>query len=325
MSLPLWIGGVTPRDESHACELLGDAADLAGRMRGRVAVCTTRDDAEFHRLLIHHGADRVTVLDGGERGPNHQLAGVVAWWNALRPRIVFAGTDGDDRALAARVAVRCNARLISPALSATVRRSVIEITALNSDGRRARQIPLGEQESAIVIMRPGVGQARPADVSRTGAIEQLAVPAQSESITIRERIPADPATADITHLPRLVAGGRGLGGHEGFDLLRQVAARLDAGLAASRMAVDLGWIDRERQVGQTGKTVKPELYLAVGISGASHHREGMSDSRHIIAINSDPTAPIFQLAHLGLAADWKPTLLHVLEFTEPTRSVSAGR
>lgn len=317
MSAAPWIGVVAPQDESHTLELLGDAAELAGRLRGRVAVCTTCSDAGFHRTLIHHGADRVTVLDGGERGPNHQLAGGVAWWNTIQPRIAFAGADGNDRALACRLAVRCGARLISPALSATVRRSVIEITALKSDGRRARQIPLGEQETAIVTMRPGVAQARSADSSRTGEIDYLAVPAQSEAITIRERLPADPATADITHLPRLVAGGRGLGGCEGFELLRRVAARLDAGIAASRMAVDLGWIERERQVGQTGKTVKPELYLAIGISGASHHREGMSDSRHIIAINSDPQAPIFKIAHLGLAADWEATLRHVLDITEP--------
>ena len=92
---------------------------------------------------------------------------------------------------------------------------------------------------------------------------------------------------------------------------------MDAGVAASRMAVDQGWIERERQVGQTGKTVRPELYLACGISGASHHREGMADSRHIIAINIDPAAPIFQIAHLGLVADWHETLQHFLELTDP--------
>jgi electron transfer flavoprotein alpha subunit len=105
-------------------------------------------------------------------------------------------------------------------------------------------------------------------------------------------------------------------------LLQRVASRLDAGIAASRMAVDLGWIERARQVGQTGKTVKPELYVAVGISGASHHREGMSDSRHIIALNSDPAAPIFQIADLGLVADWKATLQEFLELTEEARSAA---
>ena len=100
-----------------------------------------------------------------------------------------------------------------------------------------------------------------------------------------------------------MAGGRGHGGADGFTRLRRLADRLHAGIAASRVAVDLGWIERERQVGQTGRTVAPELYLACGISGASHHLAGVAEARHIIAINTDPEAPILRVAHLGLVGD----------------------
>ena len=105
------------------------------------------------------------------------------------------------------------------------------------------------------------------------------------------------------HANRLVAGGRGLGSKQGFNRLRQFAEKLGAGVAASRMAVDLGWVPYERQVGQTGRTVTPELYIACGISGASHHIQGMSQASHIVAINTDPNAPILKIAHLSLVAD----------------------
>ena len=95
----------------------------------------------------------------------------------------------------------------------------------------------------------------------------------------------------------------GVGGAAGFRRLTRIAEQLKAGVAASRVAVDFGWVDRERQVGQTGKTVSPALYLACGISGASHHLDGMAETQHIVAINRDPEAPIFKIAHLGLVAD----------------------
>ena len=317
---PSFIGVIVPDEDSHAYELLGDAADLAERLGSRVSACTVRRETGHHQALLAHGADQVCVLAGGECGPNHRLAGVTAWCDRLRPRIVLAGATGDDRALAARLAVRSGTRLISPALSVTFRGQSVIITVLTTDGRRARQITLAVDEAAIVTLRPGVGQSRAPQVGRSGEVLHWQVEPQDEPSAVKRRCPADPATTDIVHLPRLVAGGRGLGGKEGFEFLGQVAARLDAGVAASRMAVDQGWIERERQVGQTGKTVRPELYLACGISGASHHREGMAESRHIVAINTDPAAPIFQIAHLGLVADWRETLRHFLQLTDSQSS-----
>jgi electron transfer flavoprotein alpha subunit len=315
-----WVGVIVPEADGHGRELLGDAADLADRLGSRVSACTARAEAGHHQDLIAHGADQVSVLVTGDLGPNHRLAGAADWHKTLRPRIVLAGATGDDRALAARLAVRSGARLVSPALSVAVRGQGVIITGLTADGRRARQFTLDDHESAVVTLRPGVGQARTPRADRSGEVLHLQVQPQHEPAQVTRRLPADPATTDIVHLPRLVAGGRGLGGKEGFEFLRQVAARLDAGVAASRMAVDQGWIERERQVGQTGKTVRPELYLACGISGASHHREGMADSRHIIAINVDPAAPIFQIAHLGLVSDWRETLRHFLDLTDPHAS-----
>ena len=127
----------------------------------------------------------------------------------------------------------------------------------------------------MLTFKPGVAEAMPPDFDRTGTVERIgSVEVGEEPIRVEREIPADPSEVDIRHADRIVAGGRGLGGADGFQRLARVARVLKAAVAASRVAVDLGWIDRERQVGQTGKTIAPALYLACGISGASHHLAG---------------------------------------------------
>ena len=269
--------------------------------------------------LFHHGADVVTLVALEQPNPlpldqpfcasETRLAAVERWYREAQPRVVLMAAAGDGRQLASRVAARCEVQLFSPALSVRARGNRLEVTALHLDGKRAYQADLSGDQSAILVLNKDVGQPRPADSTRSGFLRQLLVTAEPEAILKSQLIAADPAKTDIQHLPRLVAGGQGVGGRDGFELLRTIAERLHAGVAASRMAVDLGWVERERQVGQSGKTVRPELYLACGISGASHHLEGMSQSRHIVAINTDPQAPIFRVAHLGLVADWRETLL----------------
>lgn len=314
---------IAPDNEQWTRELLGDARDVADRLGVRVDVLTADSGTEQAGQLIAHGADSVWQVVAVERvpiqpAPVEEAPGAAGTETRLeagaqfvcqhRPRIIFAGASGDERQLAARLAVRSGALLLSPALLVRVREGRCEVTALHPDGCRARQVAVEAGQTAIVALRPGVGQPRRADGQRQGTIHSVSLAALPERATLKRTLPADAATADIQHLPRLLAGGRGLGDRAGFDLLRRVAASLDAGVAASRMAVDLGWIERERQVGQTGKTVSPELYIACGISGASHHLEGMSSSRHIVALNLDPHAPIFRTAHLGLVCDWQPTL-----------------
>src|SRR5262249_58081185 len=123
------------------------------------------------------------------------------------------------------------------------------------------------------------GGARAGGGGRGRAYRHRPDTVQREPVLVRGRFPVARAAADIRQVRRLVSGGRGVGSAQGFDQIRRIARLLDAGVAASRVAVDLGWIEYERQVGQTGKTVRPDLYLACGISGATHHLEAMSDSR----------------------------------------------
>lgn len=272
-------------------------------------------------LLVQHGADQVLLAtanqkvrsESGSLGPDATLATMskvdttIDALTQYQVQIVFAGGDPASREWAAMLAAKNDWMLVSPALMVEYRRGRLIVTRVDHTGRRSRQTEVTANQRLVLAMRAGVAEACAADSSRRGAVETVAIVAEDDRIQSRI-LPGDPATGDIRDIKRLVAGGRGLGSREGFDLLRDVADSLAAGVAASRMAVDLGWIEYDRQVGQTGKTVEPDLYIACGISGASHHLQGIVGAKHIIAINSDANAPIMKTAQLGLAADLYPVL-----------------
>jgi electron transfer flavoprotein alpha subunit len=323
MSAPIescrtWV--IDHRVDAATYERLGDARQLADARSESVGVLIAGACSD-PEALIAAGADCLKLVESvgsvesestrGSVEPNSALGSVGRAANAeavlapLRPRLVLASGSPDGREWAARLAVRQGWRLVSPALQADFdREGVLSVTGLSACGRFSRQVAVGPDETAVLTLKPGVAEALPPDFERTGVVERIrSVTVGEEPIRVEQEVPADPGEVDIRYADRIVAGGRGLGGADGFRQLEGVARVLKAGVAASRVAVDLGWIDRERQVGQTGKKVSPALYLACGISGASHHLAGMAEARHIVAINSDPNAPIFKVAHLALVAD----------------------
>jgi electron transfer flavoprotein alpha subunit len=309
-----WV--IDHRVDAATYERLGDARQLADAHSESVGalIVGSRCDSE---ALIAAGADCVKLVEPAvSSAPESAFGSASRTLNAesilapLRPRAVLASGDPDGRAWAARLAARRGWRLVSPALQAGFDRDGrLVVTELSVCGRYSRKATLSPDETAVLTLKPGVAEAAPPHSDRVGTVERItSVEVGEEPIRVEREIPADPSEVDIRHADRIVAGGRGLGGADGFQQLARVARVLKAGVAASRVAVDLGWIGRERQVGQTGKTVTPALYLACGISGASHHLAGIAEARHIVAINTDPDAPIFKAAHLGLVADLREVL-----------------
>ena len=128
------------------------------------------------------------------------------------------------------------------------------------------------------------------------------------NVEILEVVKSDKKSVDLTEAKLIVSGGRGIGSAQGFDLIRDVADALGAEVGSSRACVDAGWIEKDRQVGQTGKTVRPDLYMACGISGAIQHVAGMEGSELVISINKNDTAPIFEVSDLGIVGDVKQIL-----------------
>lgn len=305
----IWV--LDQRVDASTRERLGDARRLADALSESVGVLVVGKACDA-RGSIARGADCVVSVEV-DCGPAGRLANAEKVLGELRPRLVFASGSPDGREWAARLAARLGWQLIAPTLQAEVDRAGrTVVTRLSGCGRFCRRVQLDSGATAVLTLKPGVAEATTPDPDRVGTVVSLSpLPPQRESVELRREIPADPGSVDIRHAERLVAGGRGVGDRAGMEQLARVAKRLGAGLAASRVAVDLGWIERERQVGQTGKTVAPALYLACGIRGASHHLAGMAQARHVVAINTDPEAPIFEVAHLGLVADLREVLSHL--------------
>lgn len=154
-------------------------------------------------------------------------------------------------------------------------------------------------------VRPGVMAMLEKDLTRQGIIEEVFISFTDKihQVKVLEVVKEDKEEADITEANVLVSGGRGVGSKDNFELLNQLAKLLDGTISASRGVIDEGWFDHSRQVGQTGSTVRPNLYIACGISGAIQHVAGMEASDYIIAINKDENAPIFDIADFGIVGD----------------------
>jgi electron transfer flavoprotein alpha subunit len=215
------------------------------------------------------------------------------------PAGVLLAASADGKEIAGRLAARLGAGLL------------VDVVEVKEGGKGVHSIFGGAftveaevtGDTPVITVRPGAVEAEPADGA--GEVVSVEVPAQAENATkITSRQPAVAGDRpELTEATVVVSGGRGVGSAENFSVVEELADSLGAAVGASRAAVDSGYYPGQFQVGQTGKTVSPQLYIALGISGAIQHRAGMQTSKTIIAVNKDEEAPIFEIADLGIVGD----------------------
>lgn len=292
-------------------ELIGIATQLAKDLEQKVvAVLLGHNVKGLSENLIAHGAEEVIVVDD----PMLEVYATEPYTKALnaiiedkKPEIVLFGATSIGRDLAPRVSARVHTGLTADCTKLEIdpESKLLLMTRPAFGGNIMATIICKEFRPQMATVRPGVMKALPKDSQRTGKVEEFKVEFKPEdmNITIKEVVKSKHKSVDITESKVLVSGGKGIGSAEYFDVLKELADELGGLVSSSRANVDAGWIGRERQVGQTGKTVRPDLYLACGISGAIQHLAGMEDSELIIAINKDANAPIFDVADLGVVGD----------------------
>ncbi len=296
--------------QSVALELLGKARELAANLnQSVVALLLGSGIASESQMLIEYGADRVICVDSPEL--KHYLT--EQYTQALHqicqehlPSILLIGASTIGRDLAPRLSARLSTGLTADCTKLEISDGgELLMTRPAFGGNLMATIICNEHRPQMSTVRPGVMQKIEREVGRAGQIIEFNVQFNSKKFRVEllEDVKEDKGLIDISEAKILISGGRGVGGAAGFESLRELATTLGAEISASRALVDAGIATHDRQVGQTGKTVRPDLYLALGISGAIQHLAGMEESDFIIAINKDKFAPIFQVADLGIVGD----------------------
>ncbi|GAB4506270.1 MAG: electron transfer flavoprotein subunit alpha [Anaerolineales bacterium] len=294
-----------------ARQLMGKARELADTLGAKaIAVLLGHNVDNLAQELIWYGADEVLLADHPLLEHYRTDAYTKVFANLVqekKPEIVLFGATHIGRDLAPRVAQRLHTGLTADCTGLDIDESerLLLQTRPAFGGNIMATIACPRHRPQMATVRPGVMRALPEDKSRTGEITRVEVDlSETDLMTkILEIVKEGKHTVDLEDAKVIVTGGRGLGGPDGFKLIEQLAALLGGAVGASRAAVDAGWISHDHQVGQTGKTVHPELYIACGVSGAIQHQAGMKEAKYIIAINKDPSAPIFQIADFGVVGD----------------------
>ncbi|MFV3014004.1 electron transfer flavoprotein subunit alpha/FixB family protein [Clostridium botulinum] len=304
-----------------ALELIGKGKELSKKLGVELtAVLLGYNIDDIPRQLIEYGADKVLYVNNPLL-KNYTTDGYTKVINNLieerKPEILLVGATYIGRDLAPRISSRLGTGLTADCTGLDIdddTRNLL-MTRPAFGGNLMATIICDSNRPQMSTVRPGVFEKLEKDANRDGNIENIKVNLKESDIKIKikEIVKLAKEIEDIGEAKILVSGGRGLGSPEGFKLLRELADLMGGAISGSRAAVDSGWIDKAYQVGQTGKTVRPNLYIACGISGAIQHLAGMQDSDYIIAINKDESAPIMQVADLSIVGDYKKILPSMID------------
>jgi electron transfer flavoprotein alpha subunit len=304
MSVLVFIEQREGRVRSVSREALGEATRIAASLGGPVVgICAAAVDPGL-AALGEAGAQRV-LLARDDRFAHYDAEGYAAAVEAavrgVAPKVVLFPASAMGKDLAPRVAAKLGVGLASDCTQVSTDGGSIAASRPVYAGKALQHVRF-PKTPALLSLRPKVFAAV-ANAGAAATVEALefTLPPQRARVV---RVAAESGgKMDLTESEIIVSGGRGLKGPEHFALIEELAAALGATVGASRAVVDAGWRPHHDQVGQTGKTVSPKLYVAVGISGAIQHLAGMSSSRCIVAINKDPDAPIFKVADYGIVGD----------------------
>ena len=326
MTRRFWVFIEQEEGKAHpvSWELLGVARRLADQVKDEAD--QTGDSILVEGIVVGHnvsaiaeeglkyGADHIYVADAElfEQYRNQAYCtALVTIVNKYRPEILFIGATNLGRDLAGSVATSLGTGLTADCTQLEMG----EVKGVTGKLLLATRPAFGGNIIATIVCRnhrPQMASVRPRVFPMPAMVSEIKGSVSFEDIPLTEAevgakiiqiIRNEAENAKIEYADVLVAGGRGVGGPDGFKLLKELADSMGGVIAATRPCVDAGWISYDHQVGQTGKTVRPKLYIAVGISGAIQHKVGMQDSDFILAINRDPHAPIFEVATAGIVGD----------------------
>ena len=305
-----------------ALELVGKGKELAKDLGTEVtAVLVGSDVAALADELAEYGADKVIVVDDPELKEYrtepyaHALASVI---NEFKPEIFLVGATAIGRDLGPRVSARIHTGLtadctqleigdfpINPIPGKEQRHNQLLMTRPAFGGNTIATIACPDNRPQMATVRPGVMQKLPKEAGRKAEVIEFnpTLEKNNRYVEILNVVKAVGNVENIMDAKVLVSGGRGVGSKENFKMLQDLADVFGGMVSCSRAAVENGWLAQDYQVGQTGKTVRPQIYFAIGISGAIQHVAGMEESDIIIAINKDPDAPIFDVADYGVVGD----------------------
>ena len=296
--------------ENVALELIGKATELAATLEQKVtAVLLGENTSVLATELVENGADRVIMVDRPELKNYDTEAytqAITAIVKEYKPEILLIGATTIGRDLGPRISGRLETGLTADCTSLEIGENrELLMTRPAFGGNLMATIICPDHRPQMSTVRPGVMSRLDVVSGRKGEIVNYAVNFDSSKFKVKllEIVKEGGKKIDITEAGVLVSGGRGIGNGDNFNRLQSLASEVNGVVSASRAATDAGWIPHDRQVGQTGKTVRPAVYFAMGISGAIQHLAGMEESEFIIAVNKDKYAPIFGVADLGIVGD----------------------